>query len=113
MKSREPSPEQIQLWSTQSAAKHSHRIALLRPIVRELAQKAGESGITVSDIRLTAVQRGLLESEARGRELSFLGAACRAAGLLATNRTRRSTIDQSHGNRHTVWVLPSDERRSA
>lgn len=113
MRTREPSPEQIQLWSAQSAAKHSHRITLLVPVVRELAQKGGENGVTVSDVRLTAVQRGLLSESAKGRELSFLGAVCRAAGLLATNRTRRSTIDASHGNRHTVWVLPSDQRASA
>jgi hypothetical protein len=113
MRTREPSPDQIQLWSTQSASKHSHRIALLIPIVRTLALKAGDSGVTISDVRLTAVQRGLLAAEAKGRELSFLGALCRMAGLIATERTRRSTIDASHGNRHSVWVLPADQRRTA
>ena len=113
MRTREPSPDQIQLWSTQSASKHSHRITLLVPVVRELAKKAGDAGVTVSDVRLTAVQRGLLQSEARGRDLSFLGAVCRAAGLIPTERTRRSTIDQSHGNRHTVWTLSADQRQTA
>lgn len=110
---RQPDPQQIDAWSSQSAAKHSHRIALLRPVVIELARKAGDDGVTVSDLRLTAVQRGLLQESAKGRELSFLGAVCRAAGLVVTGRTRRSIIDASHGNRHSVWVLPSDERQSA
>lgn len=113
MKIREPSPEQINLWATQSAAKHSHRIELLKPIVRELARKAGDDGVTISDIRLTAVQRRLLSETAKGRELSFLGALCRAAGLVVTDRTRRSMVDKSHGNRHTVWVLPADQRQTA
>lgn len=113
MKTREPDPSQIDAWSSQSASKHSHRIALLIPIVRELAAKAGDAGCTVSDIRLTAVQRGLLAESAKGRELSFLGALCRMAGLIPTERTRRSTIDQSHANRHTVWILPSDQRQTA
>ncbi len=113
MRTREPAPDQVELWSTQSAGKHSHRIELLKPVVLELARRAGDAGVTVSDVRLTAVQRGLLSSSAKGRELSFLGAVCRAAGLLATDRTRRSTIDASHGNRHSVWVLPSTERKTA
>ena len=109
----EPSREQIDLWARSSASRHSHRITLLVPVVRELAQKAGDAGVTVSDVRLTAVQRGLLAAEAKGRELSFLGALCRMAGLIPTERTRRSTIDQSHGNRHTVWTLSADQRRTA
>lgn len=113
MRTRQPDPAQIDAWATQSAAKHSHRITLLVPVVIELAKKAGEDGVTVSDIRLTAVQRGLLQETAKGRELSFLGSVCRAAGLIVTARTRRSIIDASHGNRHSVWVLPSDQRRSA
>lgn len=112
MRTREPSPDQI-LMGSQSAAKHSHRIELLKPVVRELARKSGDAGVTISDVRLTAVQRGLLAAEAKGRELSFLGALCRAAGLVVTDRTRRSSIDKSHGNRHSVWVLPSDQRQTA
>lgn len=113
MRTREPSPDQILMWSQSSASKHSHRIELLKPVVRELARKSGDAGVTISDVRLTAVQRGLLAAEAKGRELSFLGALCRAAGLVVTDRTRRSTIDASHGNRHSVWVLPSDQRQTA
>lgn len=113
MNNRQPDPHQIDAWSKLGAAKHSHRIELLIPLVRSLAKKAGDSGVTISDVRLTAVQRGLLAAEAKGRELSFLGALCRMAGLVVTERTRRSTIDQSHGNRHSVWVLPADQRQSA
>ena len=108
-----PDPAQLDAWSSQSAAKHSHRITLLVPVVRELASKAGQMGVTISDVRLVAVQRGLLATQAKGRELSFLGALMRAAGLVPTDRTRRSTIDQSHGNRHTVWTLNFNARRSA
>jgi len=105
MRTRQPDPTQIDAWSSPSAAKHSHRITLLVPVVRELASKAGQQGVTISDVRLVAVQRGLLPETAKGRELSWLGALCRAAGLIATDQTRRSVIAQSNGNRQTVWVI--------
>lgn len=97
---------QIDLWSTSAARKHSGQIELLKPIAQELARKARHHGVTVADVRLIAIQRGLLSGGETGRELSYLGAVMRAAKLSATDRTRRSHIDKSHGNRHTVWVDP-------
>ena len=89
-----------------TASRHARDIERLLPLARELAQRAGPSGVTVSDLRLAAVQRGLLTGEERGRELSWLGKVCEAAGLVNTGRTRRSVIVRSHGNRHSVFVAP-------
>lgn len=97
---------QIDLWSTSSAKKHSGQIELLKPIAQELARKARHHGVTVADVRLIAIQRGLLNGNESGRELSYLGAVMRAASLSATDRTRRSHIEKSHGNRHTIWIDP-------
>lgn len=88
-----------------TAAKHRSEIECLIPLARELAQKAGPAGITVSDLRLYAVQRGLLTGQERGRELSYLGAVMRAAGLTATDEYRRSDIGKSHGNLHRAYRL--------
>ena len=106
MTARAPSPDQINLWATSAAPKHSGAIEMLKPIAIELARKAKHAGVTVADVRLVAVQRGLLSGAEGGRELSYLGAVMRAAKLSPTDRTRRSHIDRSHGNRHTVWVDP-------
>ncbi len=113
MRSRQPDPRQIDAWSTQSAARHSHRIALLVPLAQSLARKAGQSGVTVADLRLAAVQRGLLSGREKGRELSYLGSVMRAAGLVGTEHFRRSVIERSHGNLHRLFVEKSHERRSA
>lgn len=106
MTARSPAPDQINLWATSAARKHSASIELLKPIALELARKAKHSGVTIADVRIVAVQRGLLTGQETGRELSFLGAVMRAAKLSPTDRIRRSHIDKSHGNRHTVWVDP-------
>ena len=90
-----------------TAAKHQRDIDRLCPLARELAEKAGDAGITVSNIRLAAVARGLLTGEETGRSLAGLGKVCEAAGLENTGRTRRSSIPKSHGNRHSVHVLPA------
>jgi hypothetical protein len=100
--------EQINLWAESGVARRTADIARLKPLVRELAEKAGSSGITVADLRIVARQRGLLSDEP-GRKLSFLGAVMRASGLIATGETRRSFIARSHANRHTVWTLPAQE----
>ena len=89
-----------------TAAKHRPEIAALVPLACELAQRAGESGITVSDLRLYAVQRGILTGEERGRELSYLGAVMQAAGLTRTGSYRRSDIGKAHGNLNACWRLP-------
>lgn len=80
-------------------------IARLVPLARELATKAGASGITVSNLRLAAVARGLLTGQETGRRLSFLGAVMRKAGLRNTGEWRRSDVQRSHGNLNAIWVL--------
>jgi hypothetical protein len=99
---------QIDLFVKKSAGKNALAIKVMTPLALELARKAGEAGVTVADLRIVGRQRGLLpRSRVRDRSLSWLGAVMRAAGLKATARTRRSTvIEESHGNRHVVWVLP-------
>jgi hypothetical protein len=90
----------------ETAAKHAADIAALVPLARELAHRAGPDGITVSDLRLYAVQRGLLTGEERGRQLSYLGKVMSAAGLMRTGGYRRSAIRKAHGNLGAVWRLP-------
>jgi hypothetical protein len=80
-------------------------IERLVPLAQEIAKKAGCIGITVSDLRLYAVHRGILTGEEEGRRLSFLGAVMPKAGLTATARFRRSDVDRAHGNLNVVWVL--------
>jgi hypothetical protein len=77
----------------------------LVPLARELAKKAGTKGITVSNLRLAAVSRGLLTGQETGRRLSFLGTVMRRAGLNKAGGWRRSDVEQSHGNLTAIWVL--------
>lgn len=87
----------------------ARRIELLVPLARELAMKAGPHGVTVADVRVTAIQRGLLTGAERGRALSWLSAVMKRAALLPSTEYRRSAIPQSHGNLHRVWrFLPPD-----
>ena len=78
----------------------------LVPLARELAEKAGEYGVTVADLRIYAVNRGYLTGQESGRQLSYLGSVMRHAGLVATDRWRRSQIPKSHGNAQVVWRSP-------
>jgi hypothetical protein len=104
---------QLDAFSKLGISKHWPEIQRLRPLVLELAEKAGESGITVSDVRLYAVHRNLLTGSERGRSLSWMGALMKAAGLVPTDRYARSTIEKSHGNLMRVWTLPTELRKSA
>jgi hypothetical protein len=79
-------------------------VARLIPLARELARKR-VAGITVSDLRVAAVSRGLLTGQETGRRLSFLGAVMKRAGLSNTGNWRRSDVEQSHGNLNAIWVL--------
>jgi len=79
------------------------------PLALALALKAGPHGLTVADLRLKAVQEGILTGGEQGRSLSFLGKVMQRAGLRATDRMRRSCIAKSNGNLHRVWVHPSVE----
>jgi hypothetical protein len=97
---------QMDLFAVRRAlAEKRDALETLAPIARELATRAGEHGVTVSDLRLVAVRLGLIPQKGDGRALSYLGAVMKAAGLVASGRTRRSDIAGSHGNRHTVWIL--------
>ena len=89
-----------------TAAKNAEAIARLIPLARELAARS-PTGVTISDVRLYAQQRGLLSGTERGRQLSFLGAVMQKAGLTPTGEWRRSSILKSHGNNHRVYVLAS------
>lgn len=101
-----PDARQGDLWAERLTGETRARdIQRLLPLARELAARAGEAGVTIADVRVVAVQRGLLTGEESGRRLSYLGAVMRAAGLQATDRVRRSPIPKSHNNRHTVWIL--------
>lgn len=93
-------------WSAPAAAAHREEIARLIPLCIELGRKAGLAGVTVADLRITAVQRGYLTGQERGRHLSYLGAVMKEAGLVKTGEYRRSHIEKSHGNLHTVYILP-------
>lgn len=93
------------LEETASHEDHATVIASLVPLAQELA-RARPAGVTVSDLRLEAVRRGLLPATATGRALSFLGWVFKKAKLVATDDVRRSDIDQSHGNLQRVWRLP-------
>lgn len=84
----------------------------LVPLARDLAVKAGTSGVTVADLRHFAEDpsRGLMtgaESRTRG---SYLGQVMRRAGLVETGQYRRSTVAKSHRNLHAVWVAPEFAR---
>lgn len=87
----------------QTAARHAGEIARLVPLAKKLAWAAGSEGCTVADLRHAATLAGLLTGRERGRELSFLGAVMKAAGLTATQEWRRSSIPASHGNLHRVF----------
>lgn len=89
-----------------AASRHTAEIAALVPIALELARKAGAHGVTVADVRLTAVQRGILTGQETGRALSYLGKVMEAAGLERTGRYRRSHLISSHGNLQAEWRVP-------
>jgi hypothetical protein len=89
-----------------TAAKNARNIERLVPLARELAEKVGAVGITVSDLRIVAVQRGILTGQETGRQLSYLGAVMPQAGLESTAEFRRSAVVRTHGNLGRVWRAP-------
>ena len=101
----EPLPESATEGIRRTVSRHESQIVVLVPLARELARKVGAVGITVSDLRLYAVQRGLLTGGETGKTLSYLGAVLKRAGLTATDHVRRSVIGRSHGNLQRVWTL--------
>lgn len=93
-------------WAAKSAGKHEREIQALVPLVLDLARKAGRSGITVDNVLLAANHKGLMPLMGNGRQHSFLGAVCRAAGLRTTGERVRSEIEGKHGNWRSKWALP-------
>lgn len=93
-------------------SRHALDIRMLAPLALELATSARETGITVADLRAEAERRGLFKPglNTGDRSLSYLGGVMKGAGLRPTDRTRRSFLPQSNGNRHVVWVLPEVAR---
>jgi len=85
-----------------AARKHAAEIERLAPLARDLALRAGPEGITVDSIRIAAG----MELAGRGREYSWLVAVPKAAGLVATDRTRRSVLMSTHARRQVVHVHP-------
>jgi hypothetical protein len=93
----------------------ARQVERLIPVALELARKAGRSGVTIADVRITAVNRGILTGQEgaphpgtgklmKPRELSYLGSVMRSAGLVATEEYRRSVVPGSNGNAHKVWL---------
>ena len=103
-----PTPTQVGIAKRDATASRCARdIERLIPLALELAAKAGEHGVTVSDLRLYAVKRGILTGAEEGRKLSYLGKVMEAAGLRNTKTFRRSVTARSNGNLHAVWCLTS------
>lgn len=104
----------IDQFSIDFAPDTERMIARLVPIAQELARAAAGNGITVANVRIAAVNQGILTGQETGRRLSFLGVVMKKAGLVPTPEYRRSHIDKSHGNLHRVFVSPEHaQRRSA
>lgn len=85
-----------------SREEHARLIAKLVEIAQGLSRMRPH-GVTVADVRHEAVRQCLLPRQAKGRQLAFLGAVMREAGLVATEEFRRSDVEKSHGNLHRVW----------
>lgn len=97
---------QLGLEGLDRAAQHKTEIiGRLVAIAQGLARIRPE-GVTVADVRGEAVRQCILKPIAKGRELAFLGAVMKRAGLVSTEEFRRSDVDASHGNLHRVWKRP-------
>lgn len=82
------------MWRTAGA--HRAELERLIPVAQRLARERGT--ITMEDVRRAA---GLLESD--GRDLAYLGALGKLAGLRPTGTYRRSELPGSHGNLLAEW----------
>lgn len=79
-------------------------IELLAPRLRALADKHGAFGVTASDTRRLAIAAGMCTgAEKDQRALSWFAAVPKAAGLVATARTR------TNGQRNAQRVHVSPE----
>lgn len=105
------SSDQLTMWQRPQARLREKEIAMLAPIMYDLAKMAdanGSAGVTISHLRLAAVmQRVVLTGKEKKRELSYLGAVPKAAGLeRVPGLFWRSEIPDSHGNLQAVWRIP-------
>lgn len=81
------------------------QIEKLIPVAQALV-RGKPKGITVTDLRLRAIELRLLTGKEVGRELSYLGGVMKRAGLRATDEYRRSELRSTHGIPQRVWVEP-------
>jgi len=81
-------------------------IQKLAKLAEELAACAGHQGIIMSDVRLEAFKRNILNGSEQGRDLSYLSAVPMYAGLRKAPSYRRSALAVSHGNLQRVWIHP-------
>lgn len=88
------------LASTSNREVNEVSLATLVPLARKLAERAGDSGITVSDVREAAERNGVGLPENK----SALGSLMKKAGLRATGRMRRSQLESTHGRHQMVWT---------
>ena len=94
--------------------KHGPAYLVLVGLARALAFTAGRDGITVADLREAATKSldtlpqlvGVIPAKGEGRQLAWLGGVLGRAGLVATDRIRRSHILGTHGNRNVVHIHP-------
>lgn len=94
--------------------KHGPAYLVLVGLARALAYTAGAEGITVADLREAAARStdtlpqlvGVIPEKGQGRELAWLGGVLQKAGLVPTDRIRRSHIPGTHGNRNVVFLHP-------
>jgi hypothetical protein len=97
---------QLGFDALERAAARADRRSLIEKLV-DIAQglaRVRPEGVTVGDVRAEAVRQCILTGKPKGRELAFLGAVMKRAGLIATEEFRRSDVEGSHGNLHRVWV---------
>lgn len=88
-----------------SAGAHAEEVRKLVPVAEELVDRLGS--ITVVELRETAAARGLIPEHGKARELSWLGAVFRAAGLETTGERRRHRVPGTHGKWVAVWRRPA------
>lgn len=103
--------------------KHGPAYLLLVGLARSLALTAGAEGITVADLREAARTQwaddpritAALPPDTRGagRRTSWLGGVLSKAGLIPTDRVRRSHIPGTHGNRNVVHIHPEYRKLSS
>lgn len=96
-----PLPENAREGLTRAASHQAHLLDRLEPLAKELLSRHPE-GITVSNVRLAAVQRGLLTGGETRAQLACLGALMQRVGE-PTTEFRRSDVAKARGNLNRVY----------